>query len=314
MQKDDKKKFILVLGGTGHYGRHIVHSLLAKGESVKVLSRNTQKGREVLGEKPEIIEGDITSRKSIIESLEETKAVIISVSAMSRKLIRKTKLIERDSVLMVLEEARNAGISRIVYISVYDIRKSVVDKLNILQGKLKIEIEEFLARSDFNWTVMGAAPSNDIFFSMIRGNTMVVPGGGPPALPTISPIDLGEIIAQAVIRTDLARKRFRLTGPEAISFSEAAERISNITGKQIKYRKIPLLPLKIASILTWPFNPYIWHLSKFVKLLNKFPQDIVAEVPNDHNILKETFNYTPTTLKTSARMWYNQEEKSSEGE
>ncbi len=42
---------------------------------------------------PEIIEGDITSRKSIIESLKETKAIIISISAMHRKLIRKTKLI-----------------------------------------------------------------------------------------------------------------------------------------------------------------------------------------------------------------------------
>ena len=89
MQKEKENKFILVLGGTGHYGNHIVRSILAKGELVKVLSRNCQRAREILGNKPEIIEGDITSRGSIINSLKDTKAIIISVSAMSRKNIRK---------------------------------------------------------------------------------------------------------------------------------------------------------------------------------------------------------------------------------
>ena len=314
MIKDDKKDYILVLGGTGHYGRHIVHNLVEQGEFVKVLSRNQQKARKILGEKPEIIEGDITCRKSIVESLRKTNAIIISISAMNRKTIRKINLIERDSVLMVLEEAEKAGISRIVYISVYDLRKKIIDQFDLQQGKIKLEIEERLRESDFDWIVFGAPPSSEIFFSMIRGSTMTVPGGGPPALPTISPIDLGKIVAQAVVRSDLVKRRFRLTGPEAISFSEAAERISKITGKRIKYRKIPLLPLRIASILTWPFNPYLWHLTKFVKLLNKFPQDIVAEVPNSHKSLLETFDYTPTSIEISAKMWYNQGKKSSEGE
>ena len=114
MQGNHENGTILVLGGTGHYGRHIVGSLLEMGEPVKVLSRNSNKAKEILGEKPEIVEGDITSRESVVESLKGTKAIVISVSAFSRKTIRKLKLIERDSVLMVLEEAKKAGISRIV--------------------------------------------------------------------------------------------------------------------------------------------------------------------------------------------------------
>lgn len=309
MQKDNEENFILVLGGTGHYGRHIVHSLLKKGESVKILSRSSQKAKTIVGEKPVVIEGDITSRQSIIEVLKGTEAIIISLSAMNRKQIRKTKLIERDSVLMVLEEAKKTGISRIVYISVYDLRENIIDKFNLQQGKIKIEVEEKLKKSDFNWTVIGAPPSSEIFFSMIRGNTMTVPGGGPPALPTVSPVDLGEIVAQTVVRTDLARKRFRLTGPETFSFKEVAELISKVTGKNIKFRKIPLLPLRIASIVSWPFNPYLWHLYKFVKLLNNFPQDIVAEVPEDHQKLRDTFDFNPTSLEESAKMWYNQQKK-----
>ncbi|MHA2332210.1 MAG: SDR family oxidoreductase [Candidatus Hodarchaeales archaeon] len=294
---------VLVLGGTGHYGRHVVHDLLEMGERVRVLSRDSRRARNMLGEKPEIIEGDITSRESIVDSLRGTKAVVISVSAFSRKLIRKLSLIERDSVLMVLDEAKKAGISRIVYISVFDIRKSVIQKFNIPQGYLKLEIEETLAESDFNWTVLGAPPSIEIFFSMIRGNKMTVPGGGPPKLPTISPVDLGKIAAQAAVRTDLAKIRFRLTGPEAISFPEAAKRISNIVGKTITFRKIPLFPLKVASVITRPFNPYLSHLVKFVKLLNYFPADMAANVQEDHLTLREIFDYEPVTLEMHARMW-----------
>ena len=36
---------VLVLGGTGHYGRHIVNSLVAKGVSVRVLSRSATRAR-----------------------------------------------------------------------------------------------------------------------------------------------------------------------------------------------------------------------------------------------------------------------------
>ncbi|MFX0211322.1 MAG: NAD(P)H-binding protein, partial [Candidatus Hodarchaeota archaeon] len=122
---------ILVLGGTGHYGRHIVKALLENNQSVRVLSRNKLKAREILGEIPEIMEGDITSKEAVITSLEGINAIIISVSAFNKKIIRKAKLIERDSVLMVLEEAGKRGINRIVYISVYAKPAADVDAYSV---------------------------------------------------------------------------------------------------------------------------------------------------------------------------------------
>ena len=57
---------IVVFGGTGYYGRHIVRSLIHKGEAVKVLSRDKARAKKILGDKPEIIEGDITRKESYI--------------------------------------------------------------------------------------------------------------------------------------------------------------------------------------------------------------------------------------------------------
>ena len=141
----------------------------------------------------------------------------------------------------------------------------------------------------------------EMFFAMLRGNTMSVPGGGSNAIPNVSPSDLGEIAAQTIMRDDLGRKRIRVTGPEAISFPEAADRISKVTGRRIKFRKIPLLPLKLASIISRPFTPYLKHLVAAIKLMNNFPKDIAEEVPQDHQWLLEHFDYTPTTLEMEAR-------------
>jgi uncharacterized protein YbjT (DUF2867 family) len=190
-----------------------------------------------------------------------------------------------------------------VYLSVYDIRPDVVAEVGLESAKAKLVVEAALAGSSLNWTVLGASPSMQIFFSMIRGDTMMVPGGGPPALPTISPVDVGEIAAQTALRDDVGGQRIRLAGPEAVSFSEAAQRISAVIGREIRFQKIPLLPLRIASAVSRPVYPYLSQVAKSVALMNHFPPDVVAQAMADHQRLLETFDYVPTTLEMEARRW-----------
>jgi uncharacterized protein YbjT (DUF2867 family) len=215
--------------------------------------------------------------------------------------------IEQDAVLTTLTEAEAAGVQRVVYISVYDIRQTLADELRLASAGIKQRVEQALARSNLNWTVLGAAPSMELFFTMIRGDTMVVPGGGPPALPTLSPLDMGEIAAQAVLRDDLGGRRFRMAGPQAISFPQAAARISAVTGRPLKFRKIPLLLPRIASLILKPLAPlsdrllFVHTMLGYINLLNAFPPDIAAEAARDHQVLRDTFDYTPTTLEMEAQ-------------
>ena len=87
---------ILVLGGTGHYGREIVKSLIELGEPVKVATRNPEKAKELLGEKPILVKSDITNEDSFPQLLEECKGIVICVSGFSRKTIRQIEKIEKD--------------------------------------------------------------------------------------------------------------------------------------------------------------------------------------------------------------------------
>jgi uncharacterized protein YbjT (DUF2867 family) len=301
MDSETKKGHILVLGGTGHYGREIVRSLLTRQEPVRVLSRNGSGARRVLGAGPEIVEGDITSRQAVLQALSGARAVLVSLSAFSPKLIRQLERIERDAVLTAFEEARRAGISRVVYLSAYELRPTLIEELDLAFGRVKLAVETALAKSDLNWTVLGVAISMEIFFATIRGSKMMVPGGGPPALPNVSPLDVGEIAAQAALREDLGGRRIRVTGPEALSFREAARRISAVSGKPLRVQKIPLLPLQVGATLTRPVNPYLRHLLASVRLMKGFPQDLAAQVPQDHRCLLDTFDFIPTTLEMEAR-------------
>ncbi|UCH09584.1 MAG: NAD(P)H-binding protein [Fidelibacterota bacterium] len=299
---------ILVLGGTGHYGSCIVNSLLAKNAAVRVLTRNPDKARDLLGDRPEIFSGDITARESVTEALKQVNAVMICVSAMSWGSVKHIREIERDGVLMVLEEAGKAGTERVVYTSGYEMREEVITRLRIRKlGEIKLEIEAALARSGLNWTVLGCAPSMELLFTFYRRGRLTVPGGGPPALPTISRHDVGEIAAQALLRTDLGSRRFRMTGPEALSFPEAARRIADFTGQPVKFVRIPLLPLKLAGLITRPFNPFVQYLFWSVKLLNHFPEDLAAQVPQDHALLRETFDYEPVTFDLELQRRFGRE-------
>lgn len=289
---------IIVYGGTGYYGRNVVRSLLKKDESVRVVSRNANRAKEILGNEVEIFEGDVIDIATIINSLDNVKAIVICLSAMSNKLIKKMKEIEFDAVINIMDEAKRVGIARIVYMSGYEIRKDLLEDLNILDfGEIKLNVEKEISDSDFNWTILGVAPAFEIFFAFIKNGKMVVPGGGYNQIPTISPEDVGELTAQSVVRNDLSNKRIKLTGPSEYSFPEVGELISNTTGKNIKHMKIPLSLVNIISFLLLPFTPFARYLYKSLKMLNNFPPDLAEDVYKEHTLLRETFEYESMTLE-----------------
>lgn len=303
----DQRNTVLVLGGTGHYGQRIVRSLAAKGVPVRVLTRSATRAHGILPETVEVVEGDIESREAVAMAIQGVGRVVVSVSAFDRKQIRRMWAIERDAVIAALDEAKNASISRIVYLSVFEIWEEIAGRLYLDNAKIKLEVERHLKSSGFTWTIIGVPPSMEIFFAMTRGDRMVVPGGGPKVLPTISPVDLGEIVAQTALRDDLGGRRIRVAGPELLSFPEAARRLSAVYGKTIRFRAIPLFLPRMAWYVTRPLIRlsstlyFVNTMLGFIQLLNEFPQEIALEALQDHKDLVRTFNYTPTTLEMEAR-------------
>jgi uncharacterized protein YbjT (DUF2867 family) len=300
MPADTQK--ILVLGGTGHYGSKVTEKLLRKNVIVKVLTRNIPKARDILGENVLLFEGDVTDRNIIKQCLADTDGIIICLSAVSPQLIRRIRKIEKESVIMVMEEASKSDIKRLVYFSGYDMRPEVLKKLKIADfGEIKLDIESRIQHSDFNWTILGCAPSFELFFSFLRNNKLLVPGGGFNRIPSISTEDVSEIAAQVILRNDLNGIRFRLTGPDAFNFPQVASLFSDITGKKINHQTIPLSIINFISAIIYPVNPFFRYIYKGVKLFNNFPVGLAENVPEDHKKLRDIFDYSPVTLEMEAK-------------
>lgn len=297
-----------MLGGTGHYGRHIVRSLAAKGVPVRVLTRNVARARGVLPETVELTEGGLESPDAVARALQGIDRMAVAVSAFSRDQIRRMVAVERDAVIAALDRAAAAGVRRVVYLSVFDIQpQKMPGRMHLDTATVKQDVEAYLRSSDLNWTVLGAPPSMELFFATVHGGRMMVPGGGPASLPTISPVDVGEIAAQAVLRDDLGGQRIRLAGPEPLSFPEAARRLSAFYGRTIRFTAIPLILPKIAWYATGPLASfsgpvdYVHQLLGFIRLLSSFPKDVALASVQDHEKLVRLFSYTPTTLEMEAR-------------
>ncbi len=300
MALESINKPVVVFGGTGHYGQQIVRRLLTKDVPVRVVSRSAEKARQTLGPDIQVVEGDITSVEVVREALEGAAAAVVAVAAMTRKLIKRREAIERDAVLSIVDEAEKAKLSRLVYISVYEIDVAFLEANSLLEmGKHHLAVEKRLAETKLNWTILGCSPSFEFFFTFLEKGA--VPGRGVQRNPTISPEDLGEISAQAVLRDDLGGKRFRMTGPEALSFCEAADRIEKVTGCPIKYRHIPLGMVRFVSILAAPFTPFVRFIHRGMTLHDRFPVPLADKVPEDHKKLLATFNYIPVTFEQAVR-------------
>lgn len=151
---------LVVLGGAGFIGSHIVDRLLKDGHSIRIFDRPfVQKYREFnLNEKVEWYYGDITSRSNIREAIDGTDAVIHLISTTLPKSSNEDPVFDIESNLIgsinILESMVLLKVPKIIFISsggtVYGKSNSVPIKEShstnpiVSYGVIKLAIEKYL--------------------------------------------------------------------------------------------------------------------------------------------------------------------------
>lgn len=113
---------VLVTGGAGFIGSHLVAALLKQGDFVRVLDNfSTGKKENLEGMKVEIIEGDIRNRSLVAQAMKGIEIVFHEAAFVSVPLSMDDPIscfdINQRGTEKVLESARESGVKRVVLAS-----------------------------------------------------------------------------------------------------------------------------------------------------------------------------------------------------
>jgi uncharacterized protein YbjT (DUF2867 family) len=221
---------ILVTGATGLNGKELLRRLSARGIAVRALVRHPAKA-EAIAALPhvEIVQGDLARPETLAAALQDIDRAMLISSSDPHML---------DVQSNFIDAAKKAGVRHVVKLS------GIMPELNsaFRFARMHGEIEKRLEASGIAFTHLRAGEFMPAYF---RQTPMIAAKGAmflPMADARIASIDVGdiaEVAATVLTKPGHEGKIYPLTGPQALTMTEVAEKLSAATGKSIRYINVP---------------------------------------------------------------------------
>jgi uncharacterized protein YbjT (DUF2867 family) len=230
---------ILVTGATGLNGKELLRVLSASGVAVRALVRNPARA-EAIATLPnvEIVQGDMAHPETLATGLRGVDRAMLISSSDPMMLDVQTNFIDA---------ARKAGVKHIVKLS------GIMPELDsaFRFARMHGEIEKRLEASGMAFTHLRAGEFMPAYFRQVPNITAKGAMFLPMEDARIASIDVGdiaEIAAKVLTGSGHEGKTYPLTGPQALTMTEVAEKLSAATGKTIRYVNVPPEAARQAQI------------------------------------------------------------------
>lgn len=219
---------ILVTGATGTVGRHVVEQLAKRGADVRALVRDPSKADFPAG--VDVVQGDLLD-------VDALRTAYAGVSTLF--LLNAVVPDEFTQALIALNLARDAGIERIVYLSViHSDRYS-----NVPHFAGKFAVERMIEQLGLHATILRPAYfiNNDVTIKdVVTGHGIYPMPIGSKGLAMVDARDVGEIAAIELLRRENAAvalpiDRINLVGPDTLTGADVAAIWSEVLGRPIAF-------------------------------------------------------------------------------
>lgn len=225
---------VLVTGGTGVVGPHAVRRLLRKGHSVRLFSRHASAERDSFEGEIEALDGDLGDGQWTRGAAEGCEAVLHLAAVVAERPPELTfERINVEGTRHLVAEAERAGVRRFVYVSSLGADRGASD-----YHRSKRRAEAIVRAFPREWLV--CRPGNvfgpgDAQVSLLLKMMRTLPavplvGSGDDPFQPLWCEDLGEALARAVERSDLAGRELELAGGELTSMNDLLDRFEAMTG------------------------------------------------------------------------------------
>ena len=244
---------VLVVGGTGFVGRHVVARLLQGGHTPLVLARTPRD----LPPGAVFLQGDITREVPDLAGVEAA----IYLAGIIRERGQTFRQVHVEGVRNLLLGLKQAGVGRVLHMSALGARRGTGSRYY----ETKAEGEELVRNSGLSYAIFRPSlifgPGDEFFGGVLRGLVCAplpfVPLIGDGSFP-FRPVyvgDVAEAFARALERG--LEGTYDLVGPKEYTFRELLELTMAAVGRKKPFLPIPfpLMDLAVPLLSPLPFAP-----------------------------------------------------------
>ncbi|MEU8732372.1 SDR family oxidoreductase [Streptomyces tendae] len=217
---------LLVTGGTGTLGGHVVPLLRAAGRDLRVLTRSPRPDADGVT----YVTGDLRTGEGVEAAVDGVHTVLHLAGGPKG---------DDEATRTLVRAAGRADVRHLAYISVVG-----ADRVPLAWLRTKLESERAIADSGLGWTVLRAAQFHELTLTMIEKMTRlpVLPAPGGLRLQPVAAREVAARLAELTLAEPAGRVP-DMTGPEVHDLAALARSYLDVRGG----RRRPKLPVRIPG-------------------------------------------------------------------
>jgi NADH dehydrogenase len=248
---------ILVTGGTGFVGPHIVRALRERDLPVRALVRDPggRSATTLAAWGAELVQGDMTDRESLRRAVEGTE-VVVHLVAIRQGSGEQFRRVMEEGTRELVATAKEAGVGRFVLMSALGTSEETKDLVPYYHAKWEMEqavsgsgLEHVIFRPSFVFAKDGGILPTFRRLARLSPVTPII-GSGKQRIQPIWIDDVASYFSQSVDKAEAANRTFELGGPDAVSWNEFWARLKRTLGQRRPSVHVPMALMRANALVT----------------------------------------------------------------
>src|SRR3712207_487145 len=267
----------------GMLGERVARQLLRDLVGVRLLARNVERARTLLGAGFEYFAGDVDDPGAIERALEGCAGVHVSLRGGSDP--DELDRVEHRGTARVAELAARQGVSRLTYLS----GMLVAEDAQIPGDRAKYRAERAIHQSGVPYTIFKPTYFMETLPRHVQGRLAIVLGRQPYPMHMVAASDFARMVSRSFRRPEAANRHFFVHGPEGITIPDALRLYCSLVEPG---KRVVSVPLGLMSVVDAVFMR--GQLRSTLQLMRVMQRVGERGDPSEAN---EVLGAPPTTLR-----------------